>query len=176
MSGAHIVSADEQLAEPIPVREEAPGSLLARLRERAAEVARERSIDLPVPGWRGELVLRFQPLDVPALERLIARRGTNVEAGSGLNEAIDAVTRACTGVYARDDDELVQLADIDGPVRLEHRLAVLLAMPMPPDAELTAREVVLGLFGGNAFALGSYVDRLVSWMADPDATERPGEP
>jgi hypothetical protein len=73
-----------------------------------------------------------------------------------------------------DNGDLVPVEDERGPVRLEHRLAVLLALA-EPEPVLTAREVVLLLFNGNAFALGAFTDKLVTWMVDPDAEVDPGE-
>lgn len=181
MTGVRVVPADTladeeritALGEPDQPEDVTPGSLMDRLRSRAREVARERTLDLPVPGWRGELVLRFRPLDVGQLERFVEARSAG--RASGVSEAIDALATCCVGVLARDGDTLVPLADPAGPVLIEHRLGVLLGQPVPPEATLTVREVVLGLFGGNAFALGAYVDRMVEWMGDPDAAAQPGE-
>ena len=181
MSGVRVVPAETLadadaiagLADEAPEDRAAPGSLLDRLRSRAADVQRERTLDLSVPGWHGELVLRFRPLDVGQLERFVENR----RAGrpSGVSESIDALATCCVGVFGRDGGRLVELADDGGPLRIEHRLGVLLGQPVPPGATLTVREVVLGLFGGNAFALGTFVDRMVEWMSDPDASEPPGE-
>jgi hypothetical protein len=151
----------------------APGSLLGRLRSRAAQLQRERLLDLDLPGWGGELVLRFRPLDVGQLDRFVqaqAKRQT-----SDVSEGIESMATMCVGVFGRDGDRLIELADEDGPVRIEHRLGVLLGMPIAPDATLTTREVVTYLFGGNAFALGQFIERLAEWMQDPDATEAPGK-
>ena len=177
MPGAHVFPAssladEDAIAALGDEPQAAPGSLLDRLRSRAAEQGK-RTLDLPVPGrWRGELVLRFRPLDVGQLERFVENR----QAGrvSGVSESIDALATCCVGVLGRDGDRLTELADERGPVRIEPRLAALLAMPGADDS-FTAREVVLWLFDNNAFALGTYVDRMVEWMADPDASEPPGE-
>jgi hypothetical protein len=77
-----------------------PGSLLDRLRSRAAD-SRARTLDVPVPGrWRGELVLRFRPLGVGQLERFVENR----RAGrmSGVSESIEVMATCCVGVYGRD--------------------------------------------------------------------------
>lgn len=175
MSGVRVVPADA-LTTPEGIEalrdEPEPGSLLDRLRSRAVEVQRDRTLDLDVPGWRGELVLRFRPLDVGQLERFVENRSAG--RVTGISESIDALATACVGVLGRDGDRLEELADERGPVRLEPRLGVLLGMP-GVDESYTAREIVLALFGGNAFALGAFVDRLVEWMIDPDAAARPGE-
>lgn len=182
MTGVRVVPADDladedaitALGEPDqPEDRAAPGSLLSRLRSRAAELQRERVCDLDVPGWRGELVLRFRPLSVAQLDRFVqaqAKRKT-----SDVSEGIESMVSMCIGVFARDGGRLVALSDEDGPVRIEHRLGVLLDMPVPPDATLTSREVVSFLFGGNAFALGEFIERLAQFMQDPDADETPGK-
>jgi hypothetical protein len=166
-----IVPAGTTEDEPVSVREESPNSLIARLRERTARQQEGRTLDVDVPGFGGELLLRFKPLDLTTLDHIF---GNQSPKSSGINETIEALTRSCVGVLARDGDELVQLSDAEGPVLLEDRLAVLLDMPHPA-GPLTGREVVLALFGGNAFALGAFVDRVVTWMGDPDAVQTPGE-
>jgi hypothetical protein len=151
----------------------APGSLLDRLRTRAADT-RVRTLDVPMPGrWRHELVLRFRPLGVGQLERFVEAR--RVGNASGVGESIEVMATCCVGVYGRDGERMEALGDADGPVRLEHRLGVLLGMPAPYGASLTTREVVLWLFEDNSFALASVVDRLVEWAQDPDANEPAGE-
>lgn len=145
---------------------EVPGALLDRLRLNAERARAGRTLDKPVPGFRGELLLRFKPLDIGQLERFVdARRAGRV---SEISEGIDAMATCCTGVLARDGDRLIEL-----PAGLDHRLAVLLGMPIPPDATMTSREVTLMLFGGEAFALGKFVDELVEWMSDLDGNGQP---
>jgi hypothetical protein len=168
-----IVAAEDAVERQFEVKDGAPGSLLARLRDHAREAQKGKTYDLPVPGFQGELVLRFAPLDIATVERLAAKASST---SSGVSETLDAMVRACVGVYGREaDGHLEPLEDEQGPVRIEHRLAVILGMTEPGSDTLTAREVVLRLFGGNAFALSAYVEKLSEWMTDPDASERPGE-
>lgn len=179
MTGVRVVPAETLASseeidalrhEPEPA---VPGSLLDRLRSRAADVQRARTHDMPVPGFHGELILRFKPLDVGQVERFVESR-TQGRTGQ-ISEGIDVMCTACVGVYARDGDAVIQLADADGPVRIEHRLGVLLGMVIPVGVQLTAREVTLQLFGNNAFSLGSFIDDLATWMSDPDAEVEPGK-
>lgn len=181
MAGVRVVPA-EALADAEAIKalgtEEfdaapAPGSLLDRLRRRAVSVQRERRLELAVPGWQGELVLRFRPLDVAAIERFAQAREQRGGV-SGVSESIEALATCCVAVLGRDGDRLTELADERGPVGVGPRLAVLLGHP-GADETFSVREVVLWLFGGNGFALGAYVDRLVEWMADPDANEDAGK-
>lgn len=178
MAGARIMPASDfdptRLDESDPVEiPAAPGSLLDRLRTRAADRG-VRTLDVPVPGrWRGELVLRFKPLGVGELERFVEDRRSG--RPSGVSESIEVMAKCCVGVYGREGDRLEALGDEDGPVRIEHRLGVLLGMEPPYGATFSTREVVLWLFEDNSFALGSVTDRLVEWAADPDASEPVGE-
>lgn len=112
------------------------------------------------------LVLRFRPLDVGQLERFVeSRRAGRV---SELGESIDAMATCCIGVFGRDGDRLIDLN-----VGLDNRLAELLAWPVPPDAKLSTREVIIKLFGGEAFPLGAFVDDLAAWMSNPDGNGQP---
>lgn len=150
-----------------------PGSVVDRLRRRALAGQRERRLDLDVPGWRGELVLRFRPLDMGQAERFMQARSGR--SSSEVSEGVESMAQCCVGVFGRDGDRLEELGDEAGPVLLEHRLIVLLGLPIPPDAKLSTREVVDALFFGNAIAIGEFIDRLVGWMRDPDAAESVGE-
>jgi hypothetical protein len=151
----------------------APGSVLARLRERAKATQQARTLDKVVPGWEGELVVRFKPLDMATVDRFVGSLSDS--SVLHVTEAVDLVARACVGVYANAGGQLEQLADEDGPVRIEHRLAVLLGYPVPPEAKLTAREVILALFGGEALPLTTWAGEVASWMTDREAEPEAGE-
>lgn len=145
---------------------EVPGALLDRLRRRAEAVRESRTLDKPVPGFEGLLVLRFKPLQLGELERFLDnRRNGRV---SEISEGIDALAMCCVGVFGRDGEHLHPIAD-----RIDYRLAELLGMDFPPDVKPTAREVVTAMFGGEAFALGNFVDGVVEWMSDPDGNGQP---
>jgi hypothetical protein len=178
MSNVRVVPAEvEAESEALATESTVPGSLLDSLRQSAQATQRERLHDMEVPGWKGQLVLRFRPMDVGQLERYVERRNSNQNARAQIAESIDALTICCVGVFGRDDDRLIELRDENTGhlLRIEHGLAELLGWPSPPDGRYTGREVALKLFGGNAFALGEFVDSLITWMRDPDAFTPPGE-
>lgn len=140
------------------------GSLLARLRQAAAEQQRERRFDVDVGGAFGDmLVARYAPLPIDELERYAELAGTtgNVEL------AIDLVVRCNVALCARDDnDELETLTDEHGVVTIGPRLARLLELPVPASvSEPTPREVVRWLWGDNGMAFGAHVQRVLEWMS-----------
>jgi hypothetical protein len=169
MSAVRVIPDDGRATPPVSpplATEELPGALLDRLRRSAEKAREDRHLDKPVPGFGGDLVLRFKPLDIGQLERFVeSRRAGRV---SEISEGIDALATCCVAVFGSYAGTTVEL-----PALLDHRLAVLLNMPFPPGATLTAREVVLMLFGGEAFALGKFVDEVVEWMADLDGNGQP---
>jgi hypothetical protein len=162
MSAVRVITDDGQEPDSPPVAtEEVPGALLDRLRRQSSRIREGRILDKPVPGFEGALILRFKPLDMGQLERFVdARRAGKV---SEISEGVEALATCCIGVYALDGDRLTEL-----PAGLDHRLAELLGWPIPPGATLTAREVVLTLFGGEAFLIGNFVDSVVEWMSNLD--------
>lgn len=120
----------------------APGSLLADLRKRAAELREDDHIDLDLPGWNGRLVARYRALDRavldPLLERAVSRKG------EGTNAMADALCLAHVELFGRDaDGSLVDLFN-DQPARLDLDLAE--ALQLTP-TERSARGVLLALFG-----------------------------
>jgi hypothetical protein len=147
-----------------------PGSVLAQLRARAAAQREHKRLDLPVGGEFGELLqLRYRPLPLEELERYseLTGRITNVAL------AIDMMVSCCeTALWVEHGQET------DLGVRLTSDLWELLGWPLPDGvdaaSDLTPREVVDGLFGGNGMALGSHIERLIDWMTDTEATA-PGE-
>jgi hypothetical protein len=147
-----------------------PGSVLAQLRARAAAQRETKRLDLPVGGAFGDLLqLRYRPLPVDELERYAELTGriTNVAL------AIEMMVSCCeTALWV----EHGQTADLG--VRLTSDLWELLDWPLPVGiesaADLAPRELVNALFGGNGMALGAHLERLSSWMTDPEGTE-PGE-
>jgi hypothetical protein len=162
MSAVRVITDDGREPDSPPVAtEEVPGALLDRLRRQSSRIREGRTLDKPVPGFEGALILRFKPLEMGQLERFAEAQ--RVGKSSGVSEGIEALATCCIGVYVRDGDRLTKL-----DAGLDHRLAELLGWPIPPDAMLTAREVVLTLFGGEALLIGNFVDEVTQWMTSLD--------
>jgi hypothetical protein len=132
----------------------ARGSLLARLRERAADAQREHTIDVNVGGPYGDmLVARYSPPTLDELERLAEYVGQSSE----LSITLETMMRASVAMLTRDDDgTLDEITDDGVVVTLGARLLRVLELPVPAD-ELSAREVFTTLYGGNGPAIALHV-------------------
>lgn len=150
--------ADDDDTAPQP----APGSLLARIRERRDALAQDERLDLPIPSWGGDLVATYRVMERRQVEKLAGR----AKSKAGASDAdTDFLIRACAGVQYRDESgDLVPLVDDGGPVRFDSRLAALLGV----EAD-TARDLVRYLFRDNAIAIGTHTARVVEWMTDTSA-------
>jgi hypothetical protein len=161
------------MAEPVPVvQEPMPGSIVARLRAQAQAQQRSKTTTLLVGGEFKSLYIRYKPLAPAQMDKFVAaRQGVNIKDISATAATMDMMARACVAVVGRFDGEEEVLADGDGPVKLEHRLAVLLDLPRPEGVRMTSHEVIETLFGHNGAMIATHGDELASWMQDP--TEEP---
>lgn len=164
----------------------AAGSLLDQLRSMAAEQEAKHTKDLLVGGFfRKQLWIRYKTLDPDDVDLFITRRSAlrdrmeeDPRAKMPYTELnMDLMSRACVAVVGANSkgEDKEPLEDEFGKVKLEHRLMEILGMPVPPTGQLTAREVIIRLFGGNAMAVMDHSDELIGWMRDPAAQAQPGE-
>jgi hypothetical protein len=155
-----------------------PGSLLASLRAAAAAQTAEHTEDFCVGGEFGkQLWLRVKPLDPGPMDNFINRRSRireKQEADPRMNMPytemnMDLLAQSCVCVVGADvnGENREELSDSLGPVRLEHRLAVLLELPLPEEQKLNSHEVIMMIFGGNAFRIVDVGDDVFTWMRDP---------
>lgn len=153
-------------------------SLLTQLRARAKAQQAEHSVELPVGGEFGTwLKIKYKVLDEGPLDDFIARRQASPDKSPRVTSLnMDLMAQSCMNVVGYDENGGGSwvLEDDDGPVRLEHRLAVLLDLPLlpttaehPQQIEYNAHEVIMLLFGKNPMAVVSHGDDLATWMQDP---------
>lgn len=129
-------------------------SALDWLRERHEALKAERTLDLPVPGYSGRLVLRCRPVPWSVMSRiqpLLAREDR--DARNLLAAQCDAIIAACFEV--RLDGEAIgrvdpDLADLFGQVTT------------------TARGTLEAIFP-NEFAINAAAGELLTWTQDADA-------
>jgi hypothetical protein len=160
---------------------EVEGSLISNLRKSAKAQQKVHITDMPVGGEFGKrLQIRYQPLEPGAMDRYIARRAEIREVYEADNSSglpftefnMDLMAQACVAVVGADEsgENKIVLNDGLGVLRLEQRLAEFLELPIPEHG-LTARDVILMIFGGNALAIVDHGDDLLGWLRDP--TEQP---
>src|SRR5262245_54646439 len=160
----------ETAAAPPPTP--TPGSIVARLRERARAQQESKTTDIAVGGEVGDrLWIRYRVLAPAEMDKFVAsRQGVKVQDISATAATMDMMARACVCLIGRFEGEEETLVDDQGEVRLEDRLASLLDLRTPAEPRLTSHEVINRLFGRNGVAITTHGDRLANWMTDP--TER----
>jgi hypothetical protein len=148
----------------------APGSMLAALRTRAAEQSKAKTTELVVGGAFGSnLWIRYHLLGVDELDRF-AQLGGKI---ADISLAIEMMVSTCTTLIWRDEHG--DKADLG--VTFTPALWELMGWPLPDGValdDLTPREIVVQLFGGNGSALAVHLERLSNWLRDPGGTD-PGE-
>jgi hypothetical protein len=156
--------------EPATVSEAQPGSIVARLRAQAQAQARSKTTEILVGGDFKNLYIRYKVLAPGDMDKFVAaRQGLKMKDISATAATMDMMARSCLCLVGRYDDEEEVLGDEDGPVRLEHRLGVLLDMPRPEGVRMTSHEVISTLFGHNGAMIAAHGDLLATWMQDPEA-------
>lgn len=128
------------------VGEERVGSAIAAIRKRREEIIGKGHIDLLVPGYEGNLKVRYRDLSDKEHDQLAKQfeRAKHRDDMEGEREAIANLLIAhCDRIFVRepDTDEFMLLEENNDPLKFERRLAALLGL----SAE-RAREVVLDVF------------------------------
>lgn len=161
---------------PVPT----PGSIVARLREAARAQQETRTTELAVGGEFGDrLFIRYGVLAPHEMDRFVAtRQGIRVQDLSATSVTMDMMARACICLVGRVEGEEEELADDQGVIRLEDRLARLLDLRSTDEPVLSSHEVITRLFGRNGAAITDHGDKLATWMTNPANEEVPdvGEP
>jgi len=160
---------------------EVEGSLISNLRKSAKAQQKVHRVDMPVGGEFGKrLLIRYQTMEPAAMDRYMTRRG-EIRAAQEADPSLsipftelnmDLMAQTCIAVVGADSDgdNKIILSDSMGGLRLEQRLVEFLDLPVP-EAGMTARDVIMILFGGNALAIIDHGDDLLAWLRDP--TEQP---
>lgn len=151
------------------------GSLLDDLRSAAQAQAEEHFAEFPVGGeFKKQLWIRYKPMDPGPMNRFISRRAAmkeNPKADIPVTEMnMDLMAQSCVCVLGADvnGENREVLEDGHGPVKLEHRLLVVLGM-VPAEPMTDSHEAIMLLFGRNAMAIVDHGDDVVKWMTDPTA-------
>jgi hypothetical protein len=128
------------------VTEPAPGSVLAVLRDRAAQLRAEQTTDLDIPGYNGLLVARYRAV---SLGRIYARAGgVQTPLNPEWTLGADTLAGALVELFMRDSADSEELHPLftDIPARFDDDLVS--ALNLHPDAQ-TGRAVLVALCGGG---------------------------
>lgn len=143
-----------------------PGSVREHLREKREALKKRTTLDLLVPGYDGELAIRYHAIPGQVAEKLgrkIQDSGTRA-----LDASADFLIRCCEVVLVRNDGKLEELETDDGePVQFDHELAQVFGF----EAE-KAREIVLGVFSpeqNRDLAVIEHGTALINWMQGHEA-------
>jgi hypothetical protein len=154
------------VSQPGQAGDAAPGSLLAELRQTAAEKRAVANVTVDIPGrWKGKLRARYGVVGLDELERF--QDATQLSSSSNVAQSLEILAKACEAIEAFDPStgEWLVLEDDLGPVTFDDRLARLLRWPRPDeDFTFPVRTVYETMFDGNGIALGSHVGRIADFM------------
>lgn len=143
-------------------------SALERLRVKREESANNTTVDLPVTGYGGEMLVRYRLVD-PLIEgkeigARIDREFKDDGESAEFYAKVDTLLAACQGFYMRGPDGKEAIdPDGTGVCVYEPRLADGLGIEHE-----CARDILLGVFNGNKVAVGMHAMRFLEWMGDPE--------
>ncbi|MBO0881939.1 MAG: hypothetical protein J2P17_16675 [Mycobacterium sp.] len=129
------------------VVEPAPGSVLAALRERAAQLRTEQTTDLDIPGYNGLLVGRYKAV---SLGRIFAKSQTiQTPLNPAWTMAADTLAGALVELFMRDDPDSDELHPLFKDISAKFDDDLVDALNLHPEAR-TGRAVLVALCGGGA--------------------------
>lgn len=147
-------------------------SMLARLRERRAELGADKFVTRDVPGYDGDLAVRYKwvPYEQLAAKGQALTKVKN-PTQRDLFAALDTLATLCVEVLVRDPEDpradenghapLASVEDSE-PIHFgDERLAEALAFKPGK-----AREQIRAMFGGNDYAIMGEAIALSAWLTD----------
>jgi hypothetical protein len=156
---------DAEPLSPSSAPEPEKGSVVSRLRELRENFATDVTVDLEVPGYRGELVARYGALPWDVIRNLALRgeRGKrNPDIAPTL--AADGLANAVVGFFTREGDGEKQPLTWQGDPVTDFGPALRSVLGI--EAE-TVRETVKAVFP-DEFALVSHYAELMEWQSERD--------
>jgi hypothetical protein len=170
-----MTDAETQVEEPVEETGSGLPSLLDSLRKQREEIAGAQSRRFALPGYNGSLYAEYRLLDSHDANEIVRRAQKQFRKDpdeSELIASIDLLIKACTGIFGVPDGEQVPLNQImneEGgnypvPIRYDTSLAEILGFEAS-----SAREAVMGVFGGNSLAIIAHARGLQMWFANTNA-------
>lgn len=156
-------------SDDLAVEQESPrpagaggSALLDKLRARREALAADRSVDLAVPGYGGDLIVRLRPLEWLELRKIVLRAEASKNPRAELYAQAETIAQATVEVLGPGGAAL----DADRVLTFDRHLADLLGFE---PAESSARAVVLGVMNGNYLGLSTMFADYQEWLRDATA-------
>lgn len=147
-------------------------SIIESMRAKRKQIAGDKDITLEVPGYNGQLLVKYRHLSFAEVKRNIDRVNREVNKGNEnahLDGAADNLAVACEEVFWKEtsDSKVIPLAESLGyetPVKFDTRLTEVLDI-RGAGGELveSARECVLGVFD-NDLAIMAHHTEFTEWL------------
>ena len=161
----------EEDTTPAHTPASAPGSVLAELRARAAQLTAQTTVDLEVPGYNGVLVARYGAVSI---SRIYAQNPG--ELIPKWTVAADTLGRALVGLYGRNANGDPEPLATDGPTRFDDDLVEMLNLH---PTERSVRAVLVALCGGGELGesrVWAHYMQFQGWlMAGADGDDAPAQ-
>ena len=134
---------DEEVTE---LAEPAPGSVLALLRERAAQLRNEQTTDIDIPGYGGLLVGRYRAV---SLSRVYAKsNGQQTPLNPDIQTASHTLSGALEQLFMRDAPDSEELHPLFTDITARFDDDLVDTLNLHPEAH-TAAAVLVALCGGG---------------------------
>lgn len=152
-------------------------SIADRLRQKAKDSAMDKTHDIDIPGYGGELFCRYRLLTTDELDEIVRYNRENSPRQDQLkNSVLDNLIKACDEFYIREgkiETPLSQHEAYEGPhdipVRYDSNLAEFLDITKDLGMTPSARGVVQAVFGFNDIAINAHGAQLSQWMMKGEA-------
>jgi hypothetical protein len=162
---------EENGAQPAAFTQNAAGasaeSILQRARQKFSEVQEDRRLEIAIPGFGGELVAVFKPLDFEFQRRQVIRTQRSQDPRRELWMACDSLADSCVGIYGKDilgDGHLVTLTDGQVPRFDIYLVDIFPEIGDSNDPNLSARKVIRKVFINDLAVMAAY-QNLSDWTA-----------
>lgn len=155
-------------------------SVMNRLRKRRAELRADHHLDAAIPGYDGELVARYRPLEWATFRAMAKKVELSKSDRAELLAHADTLIKACDSIWIKDPDDprsdpKTGLRPVDEdpespPVKYDDRLADYLGFAINNEAKTgPARQVLFGTFN-NDLAVTAHYNEVTDWMNDVTQT------
>lgn len=156
---------DENLEEEEESTEEG-GNLLANLREKRKEISEARHLDLEIPGYDGELIARYVPVEWDEVKKIGEKLNKSKNPRRELYAQADVLARCCDQILVRVKGKLKSMGDVFPELGVE-RIAFDPNLAQALDFEINshspARSAVLQAFN-NDMAVSAQHTEVMEWI------------